>query len=130
LRQVFHGPGAAPNLKRELVSDLQLLPDRVSQGKLQELGGAVEKYRVSGPGAPPRAHTLVDAMIPYEPRVFLRGNPNQPGDAVPRGMPAVAAGPKHEPFRDGSGRLELARAIVDRNNPLTARVFVNRVWLH
>ena len=33
-------------------------------------------------------------------------------------------------FRDGSGRLELAQAIIDPANPLTARVIVNRVWMH
>lgn len=130
LRQVFHGPAAAPNLQRGLISDLQLLPDRASQGKLQELDKAVEQYRINGPGAPPRAHTLVDAPTPYQARVFLRGNPNQLGEAVVRQMPAVAAGTKPIPFRNGSGRLELAQAIVDRANPLTARVFVNRVWMH
>ena len=38
-------------------------------------------------------------------------------------------GPNRKPFSHGSGRLELAEAIADKNNPLTARVFVNRVWL-
>jgi hypothetical protein len=40
----------------------------------------------------------------------------------------VLAGPQAPPFQKGSGRLELARSIADPNNPLTARVLVNRVW--
>src|SRR5581483_1711746 len=63
-------------------------------------------------------------------RVFLRGNPNQLGDDAPRRFLAVLSGNERPAFRQGSGRLELAQAIVDRRNPLTARVFVNRLWLH
>jgi hypothetical protein len=129
LRQVFHGPGAAPNLPLAQIDDLELFPDRPAQAKLQELRKAVEKWRIEGKGAPPRAHALVDLPRPLEPRVFLRGNPNQPGPAAVRKMPGVVA-PQAPPFHDGSGRLELAGDIVDPSNPLTARVFVNRVWLH
>src|SRR5262249_40074891 len=101
-----------------------------SQGKLQELRKAVEQWRINGVGAPPRAHALVDRPEPYQPRVFLRGNPNQPGAEVTRHFPAVLASVRGEPFQKGSGRLELAYAIVDPKNPLTARALVNRVWLH
>ncbi|MEX1097952.1 MAG: PSD1 and planctomycete cytochrome C domain-containing protein [Planctomycetales bacterium] len=72
---------------------------------------------------------LVDAASPHAPRIFVRGNPANPGDPVPRRFPAIAAGADRQPFRDGSGRLEMAEAIVAPRNPLTARVFVNRVWL-
>jgi mono/diheme cytochrome c family protein len=130
LRQVFHGPDGPPNLVRGQISDLELLPDRPSQAKLQELLKSVEQWRATGPGAPPRAMALEDAVVPYEPHIFQRGNPNHVGEGVPRQFLQVLAGEKRQPFTQGSGRLELAQAIVDRNNPLTARVLVNRVWQH
>src|SRR4029077_2905569 len=58
------------------------------------------------------------------------GNPNNPGEEVPRQFLTILAGDHPEPFKEGSGRLELARAIASKDNPLTARVLVNRVWLH
>jgi hypothetical protein len=69
-----------------------------------------------------------DAPNPVEPHVFLRGNSGRPGKAVPRRFVRVLAGPQAAPFTKGSGRLELAQAIADPTNPLTARVLVNRVW--
>jgi hypothetical protein len=130
LRQVFHAPDAAPDIPLALFNDLSLLPDRPSQAKFQELRKKVEDWRETGPAAPPRAMSLEDAATPYEPRVFVRGNPNNPGEVVPRQFLEVLAGPQRKPFTQGSGRLELAKAIASRDNPLTARVLVNRVWQH
>jgi len=73
---------------------------------------------------------LVDKDHPSNSRVFLRGNPENRGDIVPRRYLTFFAGEQVKPFKKGSGRLELAEAIVDLDNPLTARVFVNRVWGH
>jgi hypothetical protein len=130
LRQVFYGPDGPPNVAMNPVGDLDLLPDRPSQAQLQELRKAVETWRATGAGAPPRAMVLEDAPTPYQPRVFLRGSPSNLGEPVPRQFLALLAGEKRRPFQHGSGRLELAQAIVDQSNPLTARVMVNRIWLH
>jgi hypothetical protein len=130
LRQVFWGPESPPNIPFDLINRLDLLPDRASQGELQKFLKAVEDWRMNGPGAPPRAMVVVDSPHPYEPHVFVRGNPGNIGPAVPRRAPAVIAGPDRKPFTHGSGRLDLANSIIDPKNPLTARVLVNRIWAH
>lgn len=73
---------------------------------------------------------LVDKSNPQEVGIFLRGNPASRGDRAPRQYLSFFAGEQAEPFKKGSGRLELAELIASRDNPLTARVFVNRVWGH
>jgi hypothetical protein len=78
-------------------------------------------------GAPSRAMTLEEQATPHNPRVFIRGNPGTPGDEVPRQFIAILSADERKPYKDG-GRLELAKAIASAENPLTARVFVNRVW--
>jgi hypothetical protein len=130
LRLVFHGEGSPPNIP--LLSGwgfLTLLPDRPAQGEFEKLLKEVEQWSMTGAGAPARAMVLLDSTEPYQPRVFLRGNSDRPGADVDRRFPAFL---DHDgaPFTQGSGRLELARHIASPDNPLTARVLVNRVWLH
>ena len=60
--------------------------------------------------------------------VFVRGNPARPGEIVPRRFIEVLSSETPRPFAHGSGRLELADAIVGEAAGLTARVIVNRVW--
>lgn len=103
--------------------------DKNGKIELNRLRKKVEEVN-AGPLSPPRPMSLVDRPVPVNPRVFIRGNPSRPGDPVPRRFLEVLSGGKPEPFKDGSGRLELARAIASKDNPLTARVFVNRVWTH
>jgi hypothetical protein len=69
-----------------------------------------------------------------ETRLFHRGDPQQPKEVVPPGTPAVLRGPEipsRDPALPTTGRrLAFARWLTDRGNPLTARVVVNRVWMH
>jgi len=73
---------------------------------------------------------MVDRAQPVNPVIFLRGSPGNPGDAVPRRFLTALSKPDAADYKDGSGRLELANSIAERNNPLTGRVAVNRIWMH
>ena len=79
-------------------------------------------------GAPPRAQSLEDETEVKPGYVFLRGKPDNKGDQVHPQFLQILAGENRIPFSNGSGRLELAQSIADKNNPLTARVMVNRIW--
>ncbi len=61
--------------------------------------------------------------------VMVRGAWKKPGELAPRQL-LEAIGGKQAPITQGSGRLELAKRIVDTSNPFTARVMTNRVWHH
>ena len=78
---------------------------------------------------PPRAPGMMEGTGLDE-TVFVRGNPRNPGERVPRRFLEALASDPARFETPGSGRLELARAITDPDNPLFARVLVNRVWLH
>ncbi|MDR3636613.1 MAG: DUF1549 and DUF1553 domain-containing protein [Isosphaeraceae bacterium] len=95
---------------------------------LQALAKQVDELQVMHPGAPARAMVMTDRPNPVEPHVLIRGNPGRPGKAVPRRFVKLLSASDRKPFQAGSGRLELAQAIVRPDNPLTPRVLVNRVW--
>ena len=111
---------------RFAVARLFLEADKPAMDKAARAIAEAEKLA----GAPARAMAFFDAEKPYEGKVFVRGNPRTPGPDAPRKFLTVLTEASPEPFpKDRSGRLELARAVANPRNPLTARVIVNRVWL-
>src|SRR5436309_11886601 len=73
---------------------------------------------------------LEDLLKPHDSPAFIRGEAENKGAVVPRRFLEVLSGPVRPAFTNGSGRLDLAHAIVSRSNPTTPRVMVNRIWLH
>jgi len=67
---------------------------------------------------------------PRDLSIYVRGNPNRPGPVVARSfLTVLSKKPTPSPFTNGSGRLELAKAITTDAAALAARVIVNRIWL-
>ncbi len=95
-----------------------------------ELQNRIDALELTHPGAPARAHVLLDNERPKDSPIFLRGEAENKGPTVPRRYLECVSGPNAKPFTLGSGRIELANAIASKSNPLTARVMVNRLWQH
>jgi cytochrome c553 len=92
----------------------------IAQAK-QRLDGAIHYNR--------RIMAMTDGT-PEDDRVHVRGSPHKFGDVVPRRLLEALAGPVQPAASRGSGRLELARHMVDPGNPVLVRVLVNRIWKH
>src|SRR5262249_25659475 len=90
-------------------------------GRLDEQGNALPSNKL--------AMGVVEGT-PRDVAVLERGELEKPGAIAPRGMPQVLSSGDAAPIKEGSGRRELAAWIASSSNPLTARVWVNRLWLH
>ena len=78
-------------------------------------------------GAKTVIHVVKDGKTQDLP-IYNRGDVQDKGEVVPRAFLKILSGEDPKIFTKGSGRLELAEAISDPQNPLTARVAVNRIW--
>ena len=86
------------------------------------------KLKTEHPGSPARAMALQDTRKPRNSRILIRGEARRYGDEVPRRFLEILSEGERNEYSNGSGRLELAEDIAHPDNPLTARVIVNRVW--
>ncbi|MGC3960441.1 MAG: PSD1 and planctomycete cytochrome C domain-containing protein [Verrucomicrobiota bacterium] len=127
LRQVLYGANSPANPPDGEVRSIHAR--RLREGAAP-MRNRIDALSWKHPGVPLRAMAIVDKPNPQNESVFIRGNPGNRGPEVPRRFLEVLSANSPAAFTNGSGRLELARAIASTENPLTARVFVNRVWLH
>jgi cytochrome c553 len=148
LPEAARAPSAQPTLTPDRLAALQaqlaellkardaLTPDEnfSPKGFQTRTRVAVLKFRVASyrPDGTPRAYAMgaVDRPEPVDSPFYVRGELEHPDGTIPRGLIRVLCADTPPPIERGSGRLELANWLASRENPLTARVMVNRVWLH
>ena len=82
------------------------------------------------PAQYPFLHAIKEGANPRDIRVAIRGDAGNRGEVAPRHAPSIVCEGEPKVFTKGSGRLDLAEAIADPTNPLTARVIANRIWQH
>ena len=96
--------------------------------RLDTLRSELAEMKSGLPPQYPFLQTVKDRSNPQDLKIAIRGDVNNRGEVAPRGFVSILSKGVPKPFTKGSGRLELAEAIVDPGNPLTARVMVNRIW--
>jgi mono/diheme cytochrome c family protein len=93
------------------------------------LRAEADRLKKAIPPEYPYLQVIEDVEKPANIRVEIRGSRDNLGEEAPRRFLQILSEGEGKLFTRGSGRLELAEAIADRRNPLTARVWANRVWL-
>ncbi len=98
---------------------------------LKEQEAQLSKLKENAPKPLPRAIAVDEADQMVDCRICIRGEHENLGPLVPRGVLQVVATSQVPTFpTEQSGRLELANWLASQEHPLTARVFVNRIWHH
>jgi len=119
-RKMFSGDGALLRVKEV---------DRFLSGEwkrhLDALRAELDRLKKASPPAYPFLHGVAEHEEPIDLELNIRGNPEALGPKIPRQFLTALGG---EPLGQGSGRLQLAEAIV--RHPLAARVMANRIWAH
>ncbi len=125
LYAVLHGKDSPINLNKAGFN--RVIGVRIRNAEAAEKT-KLDELRRPHPGSPVRAMALSDRNNPKDSFVMIRGEPNNRGPVVKRRFLEILGGSDDKAFKSGSGRLDLAKEVVSQDNPLTARVFVNRVW--
>ena len=129
----FKHDGARPDLVKKRIGTLI---DEAGFAEYQTLRSERQRLQQDRPAALDRALCITErGPTPLDTHLLIRGNPHVAGERVEPGFPEVLGFPDPtvtlpEGGRSSGRRLALARWITSAENPLTARVMVNRIWQH
>jgi len=128
LVNVVSGKGSPIRVPRDYIHDVEWLFDEGSKTPLKKKLADIEREIIKLGKVAPHSLILADRSVPLNVNVFNRGDYSNQGKHVERGYLSMFSKGNRIKFTKGSGRLELARKITSNDNPLTARVIVNRIW--
>ena len=107
--------------------DIEKSMGEEAKKKVATMRAELDRLKKVAPKKYETAHVLQEAGK-NNMHVALRGDLRKKGELVPRRFIQILAGESPSPYTEGSGRRELAQSVTAPDNPLTARVIVNRVW--
>jgi cytochrome c553 len=122
--EVFYDEGG-PFAVSEQDQEAVLPPEGLT--KVRTLRAELKQLEETAPPEPDMACAVQEGEV-VDQKVFIRGDYNSPGQDAPKAFPAIVAGEDQPSIGSGSGRPELAKWLASPENPLTARVMVNRIW--
>jgi hypothetical protein len=127
VRRGPNGPTLPPGVTQQKLNRL-----RYADSQLEQSSDVLARFAKDGSATDANrlAMGVSDRGKAVDARLLARGELEKPGESVPRGFVQVISSPDAPSISKGSGRLELAQWVTDEDNPLTARVWANRVWLH
>lgn len=126
-----YNPNLDDNGKKQVKEELEKLDKELETklSKIKELNGSELLLKLFIKPNP--VMCVKENPKPTNAKVMLRGNVNELGEEVPRSIPELFLSNKplfNANNPNTSGRLELANWIADKANPLTYRVYINRIW--
>ena len=125
------GEAGKPNIALQIYSGPAVASDNPRIAKISdELESLAKRLESARPGRT-QALAVKDIQTPRDSPIYRRGSFQSLGEIAPRGfLSAVPVSTRYEIPPGSSGRLQLAQWLTDPENPLTARVLVNRIWQH
>ncbi len=109
------------------VREIEHILSAGAKDQIAEIQSQLADMKAAAPPDPDMACAVVEGQS-VDQKVFVRGDYNNPGEDAPKAFPTILARPTDSPIKTASGRLELATWLATPDNPLPARVMVNRLW--
>ncbi len=127
-RDIYGDKGVLHYSEKDKEIDRYLAP--IFKERLDAMRTELATLEKALPPQYPFLQVIADKEHPANERVHIRGSADNLGEEVPRHFLSILSKAEPVAYQNGSGRLELANDVASPQNPLTARVIVNRVWAH